>query len=92
MPAAVKLKSNTMNKNLLMLTLQRIVSRRRTNYEKHIYRILMQTFVVVSYIIYEGRFPQYLIFVLTAAKVGIIIDNTKLFQRKIATLRKISCS
>ncbi len=45
MPAAVKLKSNTMNKNLLMLTLQRIVSRRRTNYEKHIYRILKQTFV-----------------------------------------------
>ena len=47
MPAAseiVNLKHNTMNFNE-MLTLQRIVSRRRTNYEKHIYRILKQTFV-----------------------------------------------
>ena len=38
----------------------------------------------------RGRFPQYLIFVLTGAKVSIINDTTKLFQRKFAILRYFS--
>ena len=34
----------------------------------------------------EGRFPQYPIFVLTGAKVRVLFDNAKFFQRKIAVM------
>ena len=50
------------------------------------YANLMSLFLISSN---EGRFPQYPIFVLTAAKVRVLFDTAKFFQRKIAVMDTI---